>query len=249
VPQSVRIDAQFVRGAIDDLGLSSAPGGHDRVIGERPPSLVSVLPPAAKGPRRFPAPVTTQADAAQSHLDDFAPEVELSAKDPATAHRAGARHSWAAVAAVSFLAFSLSLGGMAWLRAQEVQIDAPPVPPPPQIASSEPDVAEGAVQPPAGDRLQFSVVPAEHAPLADGGGYEIVVATFTSRARADRLVEALTSEGYRAHALERDWGPPRGRLVQVNVGAYASEVDVHRDLERLRELPGGYGDARIVEKN
>jgi hypothetical protein len=62
-------------------------------------------------------------------------------------------------------------------------------------------------------------------------------------------VEELTSEGYRAHALERDWGAPRGRLVQVNVGGYASEIDVHRDLERLRELPGGYSDARIVEKN
>ena len=76
-----------------------------------------------------------------------------------------------------------------------------------------------------------------------------MVATFASRARAERLVEELTSEGYRAHALERDWGPPRGRLVQVNVGGYASEIDVHRDLERLRELPGGYSDARIVEKN
>jgi cell division septation protein DedD len=130
-----------------------------------------------------------------------------------------------------------------------VQIDAPPVPPPPQIASSEPDVAEGAVQPPAGDRLQFSVVPAEDAPLAEGGGYEIVVATFASRARAERLVEELTSEGYRAHALERDWGAPRGRLVQVNVGGYASEIDLYRDLERLRGLPGGYSDARIVEKN
>jgi general secretion pathway protein A len=241
VPQSVRIDAHFVRGAIDDLGLSSASGSYDRVTSEHTPSLVSVLQPAAKAPT---------AEAAQPHLADFALEAGPFAKDPTTAYRAGARHSWVAVAAVSFLAFSVSLGGVAsYLRAQEVQIDAPKLPPPPQIAGPAPAGAGGIAESPAGDRLQFSVVPAEHAPLAEGGGYEIVVATFASRARAERLVEELTSEGYRAHALERDWGAPRGRLVQVNVGGYASEIDVHRDLERLRELPGGYSDARIVEKN
>jgi hypothetical protein len=56
----------------------------------------------------------------------------------------------------------------------------------------------------------------------------------------------LTSAGYRARAVERDWGPPRGRLVQVNVGDYASALDVQRDLEHIRELPGGYRDARII---
>jgi hypothetical protein len=36
--------------------------------------------------------------------------------------------------------------------------------------------------------------------------------------------------------------------VQVNVGGYASAIDVQRDLQRIRELPGGYSDARIVER-
>jgi hypothetical protein len=37
-------------------------------------------------------------------------------------------------------------------------------------------------------------------------------------------------------------------LVQVNVEGYTSVIDVQRDLQRIRELPGGYGDARIVEQ-
>ncbi len=37
------------------------------------------------------------------------------------------------------------------------------------------------------------------------GQYAIVVASFTSRERAERLVEELMSAGYRAHAVERDW--------------------------------------------
>lgn len=78
--------------------------------------------------------------------------------------------------------------------------------------------------------------------------YTIVVASFTSQERAERLVEELINAGYRARAVERDWGPPRGRLVQVNVGGYASAVDVQRDLQQIRDLPGGYRDARIVER-
>ena len=82
----------------------------------------------------------------------------------------------------------------------------------------------------------------------EGGTYTIVVASFTSQARAERLVEELTNAGYRAQAVERDWGPPRGRLLQVNVGGYTSAIEVQRDLQQIRELPGGYRDARIVER-
>jgi cell division septation protein DedD len=80
------------------------------------------------------------------------------------------------------------------------------------------------------------------------GDYTIVVASFESRARAERLVEELTNAGYRARAVERDWGPPRGRLVQVKVGEYASAIEVQRDLQHIRGLPGGYSDARIAER-
>ena len=95
-------------------------------------------------------------------------------------------------------------------------------------ASAEPDAARSADAPPA------------------PGAYAIQVASFSTRARADRLVEELTSAGYRAQAVEKDWGLPRGRLVHVSVGAYTSVIDVQRDLQRIRELPGGFADARIV---
>jgi cell division septation protein DedD len=88
-------------------------------------------------------------------------------------------------------------------------------------------------------------VPADSTPAQDDR-YTIVVASFTSPERAERAVEELTNAGYRARAVERDWRPPRGRLVQVNVGDYPSVSDAQRDLEQIRELPGGYRDARIV---
>lgn len=86
------------------------------------------------------------------------------------------------------------------------------------------------------------------APAAEDGNYTIVVASFADLERAQRLVEELTNAGYRARAVEYDWGPPRGRLLQVNVGGYTSVIDVQRDLEQIRELPGNYRDARIVER-
>jgi hypothetical protein len=44
-------------------------------------------------------------------------------------------------------------------------------------------------------------------------------------------------------------GGPTGRLVLVKISGYTSAIDVQRDLQRIRELPGGYGDARIVGQN
>ena len=71
------------------------------------------------------------------------------------------------------------------------------------------------------------------------------MASFQSRDRAERLVEELVNAGYGARTVERDGGPT-GRLVQVVISGYTSAIDVQRDLQRIRELPGGYGDARIV---
>jgi cell division septation protein DedD len=79
--------------------------------------------------------------------------------------------------------------------------------------------------------------------------YSILVASFESRQRAERLVEELTNAGYGAQAVERDGGAAHGRLTQVKVSGYTSAIDVQRDLQRIRELPGGYSDARIVERD
>ena len=78
------------------------------------------------------------------------------------------------------------------------------------------------------------------------GGYSIIVASFQNRDRAERLVEELINAGYGARTVERDWRADAGRLVQVTISGYTSAIDVQRDLQRIRELPGGYGDARIV---
>jgi len=59
----------------------------------------------------------------------------------------------------------------------------------------------------------------------------------------------LTDAGYGARAVERDGGPGRGRFVQVQVNGYTSPDDVQRDLQRIRELPGGYSDATVVERD
>jgi hypothetical protein len=48
--------------------------------------------------------------------------------------------------------------------------------------------------------------------------------------------------------VQRTGGAVNGRFTLVRVGGYASVADVQRDLQRIRELPGGYGDARIVEQ-
>jgi hypothetical protein len=36
--------------------------------------------------------------------------------------------------------------------------------------------------------------------------------------------------------------------MTVTIGGYTSAIDVQRDLQRIRELPG-YADARIVEQD
>jgi len=83
---------------------------------------------------------------------------------------------------------------------------------------------------------------------AERRGYSILVASFESRDRAERLVEELTSAGFTAKAVARDGGAAHGPLTLVRVSGYTSALDVQRDLQRIRELPGGYGDARIVEQ-
>jgi cell division septation protein DedD len=136
-------------------------------------------------------------------------------------------------------------GGTFWYaRVQaldrEIAIPAPPpgvltIPQLPLPPTRDPIAAEAAA-------------PVVDAPPEHTGEFSIIVASFTNPTRAGSLVDELTKAGFAARAVERDWGPPRGRLIQVNVGGYASPIDVQRDLQRIRELPGGYEDARIVER-
>jgi general secretion pathway protein A len=106
----------------------------------------------------------------------------------------------------------------------------------------------GVVSPPATAPGASTSASVGAAPNVDEGQFSILVASFRSRERAEYVVAELNGAGYRARAVEHDWGPPRGRLVHVSVGGYASAIDVERDLRRIRDLPGGYRDAHIVDR-
>jgi general secretion pathway protein A len=255
----LRIDASFVWGAIDDLGLRPAPviHIHDRVHEEVTAPPLITPQPSAEQPLQFPAPtlhalVSRQTEADVPQLVDFVSEVEQSEEHPTLASRSSTRHTWVAGIVGSILAFSASLAGVGWyLRTQTVEatVEAPRLPPGPRSASSQPVTALPLMKPAVPDAATVEApVPAAAAVPAETGAFAIVVASFTNRTRAERLLEELASAGYRAVIVERDWGPPRGVLVQVNVGGYTSAIEVQRDLQRIRELPGDYSDARIVER-
>ena len=79
--------------------------------------------------------------------------------------------------------------------------------------------------------------------------YSIQVASFETRERAERVVEELTNAGFGARAVERTAGATGGRLALVEVSGYTSAAAIQRDLELIRQLPGGYADARIVQQD
>jgi general secretion pathway protein A len=245
--QSMRIDAHFVWDAIEGLGLSPVPSIHVPTV-EESSELPTPEPAAVSSTDSLPV---------SPALAEFTSEADHPAGNPASIGRSARWPTWVAGALASCLALSASVGGAAWyVRAQSVEHDiaALPLPSPPALVS-QPRITLPLIDPsfpdsvPAGGAVAAAaVVPAAAAAAADGGAFTILVASFESRDRAERLVEELTNAGYRARAVERDGGPSRGRLVQVNVGAYASAIEVQRDLQQIRELPGGYGDARIVER-
>lgn len=112
----------------------------------------------------------------------------------------------------------------------------------------QPATAAEPAPPPARTRSTLPGSLPDPMPDTDDSHFSILVASFRTRDRADQVVAALDDAGYRARAVERDWGPPRGHLVHVTVGGYASAEDVERDLRHIRQLPGGYRDARIVDR-
>ena len=271
--RSRQIDAEFVSRAIDDLGF--APESHG-ISAQKPAATESPVqapkPATTHAVVQAPTPqpavealaiAGAQATAPSPLLDEFMSEAELPARPfdstaqsiaqgrPASIGRAPGGHRWAAVATASIVAVA-SVGVPAWyLRTRMVNDQVTALARPPL----SPDMfSTPAVMPPnvdggdQGSSPENDSAQASENPAAEDGRYTIAVASFTSRERAERLVDELTNAGYRARAVERDWGPPRGRLVQVNVVGYASEIDVQRDLQQIRELPGGYRDARIVER-
>jgi type II secretory pathway predicted ATPase ExeA len=253
--RSMRIDAHFVLDAIDSLGLVPAPANHDPSIAEMPsaapPAVAEV--PATSTAREPLAATSTRTEAASPGLAAFAAEADNPRTSPGSTVRCPRRRTWLAATIGVFLAVSAFLGCLAWYaRTQRVdaRVVAALLPPPPAPtfprAVVKPPVPEDPARP--GSSQANDAVPASIPGAAEHGGYTILVASFESRDRAARLVEELSNAGYRARTVESDRGPSRGRLVQVNVGGYTSAIEVQRDLQHIRELPGGYSDARIVER-
>ena len=245
--RSLRIDAHFVRDAIEDLG--QATGLQDRqTFLRREVAVESPLPTSLESIPLAEAPADVDLFPSEN------PAASSRAVAPSAPTGTGTnRKRWATVAIASSIAIVASLGVPAWyLHAQisDVEIQTPQRPLPPPPAFLQPGIERPGLEPSdAGVALpEGSGATATAAAGPEGGAYTIAVASFASRARAERLVQELLSAGYRAHAAERDWGPPRGRLFHVNVGSYGSAIDVQRDLQRIRELPGGYRDARVVEQ-
>lgn len=257
--RTTRIDVDFVWNAIGDLGLSAAGDAQDRGShahlshGSRPPSVAAA--PDEPSATMLTAEIDTQSEA-ESGLADFGAE-DGSSNSDWSIERPGSRYRWMAAAAGAFLVISASIGVPAWqagARGVEGEDLAAIVPPGPA-----PRLALPALPPPMPSPLPS--LPASNAVAASAGvpavhpgtsrprdGYSILVASFLNRGRAERLAEELTNAGYGARTVEADGGA-RGRFVQVKISGYTSAIDVERDLQRIRELPGGYSDAQIVDRD
>ena len=266
ISRTMQIDAPFVWRAIEDLGLSAV-GNQEppvRAVAARAVAAPASRPPAIPEPPAQPAEeipwstIDTQCEAASPiGLAEFPAEADAPAFQAVAAGRSVVAQRWIAGVAAIVLAVSASVGAMGWYggaQSLEGQDVTALVPPPPAAVFSQPVSVPPRVEP-AFPQVLHSVEPAQAdstvraaaAAPAARGGYSILVASFQRRDRAERLVEELTTAGYRARAVDLDGGAAHGRLTLVRVSGYTSATDVQRDLQRIRELPGGYSDARIVE--
>ncbi len=87
------------------------------------------------------------------------------------------------------------------------------------------------------------VPPLEPAPSVAAGDYLVSVGLYSSRARAERLVEELMQVGL--PAVQRPLQLRTQLLQQVALGPFVTRADALTALERLRQL-GGHDDASIV---
>ena len=257
----MQVDAPFVRAAIADLGLNAATGVEEQPSRRAAASSGEPLD-MPEAPAKLVIPmfetIDTPAETDSSRgLAQFHAEGDLPVSRGESVERSGTRFRWLVGAAAALLALS-AFGAPARWYAEGQAVDGPTIdaliPAAPPVALSEPVSGPRRVEPSSSQALQ-SVQSAESrsaaasVPVAaERRGYSILVASFQNRDRAERLIEELTSAGFDAKAVERDGGAAHGRLTLVRVSGYTSPLDVQRDLQRIRELPGGYGDARIVEQ-
>jgi cell division septation protein DedD len=246
------IDSEFVWAAIEDLG--PVHGIAERATVAKPAAKAPTVPTPSPSPSPTLESVTiidVPAEAPSALMEEFRSEADLPVSRPGSTVHSVTRRQWAVVAVASMLIVVASVGVPAgYLRAHMVDHDVVtgPEPPLPHRTLSPSTVLTPKVA--STDQASSpanSASPAS-ASAANRVNYTILVASFTNPERAQRLVDELTNAGYRARVLGHDWGPPRGRLLQVNVEGYVSASDADRDLQQIRELPGGYRDARVIER-
>ena len=260
--QSMKVDAAFVWKAIEDLDLRA-------VVADTPSPKLVTDPGSAIAKSESPAEIaaaigsltaarneTSSAADLSGGLAEFIPESELPPSPGESAERSALRRRWIAGAAATILAIIATVATPSRYPSAQLVDDAAiaaQVPPPPAFTRSgvEPPRVDPA-SPQALGSMQGMPSNTRVTASAPGAlerhGYSILVASFASRERALRLVEELTTAGFAANAVERNSGAAPGRFTLVRVGGYTSMADVQRDLQRIRELPGGYSDARIVEQ-
>lgn len=263
--RSVQIDAPFVWAAIEDLGLTPAVDVPDPA--PQPQPADAALPPLTVSAPPPPAPA--EPTQVEQETDDrpraaAGPESRNRTVASPTTRRGATRSRGRIALAGSLFVVCASLAGVvrytgvvglngdavAALPAPPRPVAAQPVAPPPHPTASSvaAGVAAGAPQQPPIEANSGRALPADGMAAGEDREYTILVASFRGPERAERLVRELATAGYRAHTVERDGGPMRGRFVQVMISGYTSPVDVQRDLHRIRRLPGGYTDAQVIEQ-
>ena len=117
--------------------------------------------------------------------------------------------------------------------------EAPALAVPPGIALPD---APPALAPVVSDALRSDSVAAVS--IADSGEYLVAVGLFSSRDRADQVVEALTQAGL--PAMERPFQLRAREVQQIVIGPFFSRSDAVAALRLLQAL-GGYEDARVID--
>ncbi len=225
-----RIEPHFVWDAISDLRLDVArpkPAAAEPPAPVLPKLSTIATPTTAPAPSRIADPVKPAAEPVRTRsaspiptphrelLSDFAPESDL---DGFSREKTGIARGWKLVAASTLVAV-IAIGGMLAYTRVKAASEVPNLrfPPPPQkVVATLP-----------------AIVPQ----------FVIQVASFQTLSRAERLVAQLTTNGYRARAIEVDLGQD-GHIVEVLVGNYATELDANPDLDALRSQYG-FLDARV----
>jgi general secretion pathway protein A len=231
-----RIEPGFVWDAIADLGLDA------KVVETAAPPTPAAARIAKKVSLPIQAVATAPAPAPPPVLPDFEPETELRRS---TLGHVQPNRTWKLVTSAAVVAIIGVSGGVWYLDAQVGPVDISAIALPAAPKKIVPAVPSTAV-PPEASPSPAAVRPATLSAVepAAGDRFAILVASFESALRAQRLVEELTRDGYRARSVELDFGPPRGRLIQVLVGGYRTAADAEPDLTRMRALPG-FADAQL----